>query len=94
MVVVAERQAGIVDPSCIVIDEVLGMGISLLFIPKEIALYGIAFIVFRFFDISKVFPIWLLEKHVPHGWGIMADDVLAGFMTLLVLYCYFSLQIL
>ncbi|MFC1894837.1 phosphatidylglycerophosphatase A [Candidatus Dependentiae bacterium] len=71
------------DPSIVVIDEVLGMGISLIAMPKIIWIYGLAFLIFRFFDISKIYPINKMEK-VSGGWGIMLDDLLAGFFTLFV----------
>ena len=44
-----EHHAGITDPSHIVIDEVVGIGISVLFIQKNLLMYGVAFVVFRFF---------------------------------------------
>lgn len=91
---IVEQYSGIIDPSHIVIDEVVGIGVPLLFIPKDVMLYGIVFVVFRFFDITKVFPICLAERWVPKGWGIMLDDVIAGIMTLLIVYCGFQLQIL
>ena len=72
------------DPSEAVIDEVVGMGISLLFVPKSIALYIVAFLLFRFFDITKIYPIKKFEK-LPGGWGIMLDDVVAGIFSLGVL---------
>ncbi|HVZ81174.1 MAG TPA: phosphatidylglycerophosphatase A [bacterium] len=65
------------DPSSAVIDEVLGMGIAMLAIPKAWPYVVMAFILFRLFDIWKPFPIRRLEK-LPGGWGIMADDLMAG----------------
>ena len=69
------------DPSNIVIDEVLGMSVSLFLVPKIWWLYGVAFLVFRFFDISKLFGIAKIEK-ISWGWGIMMDDLAAGLLTL------------
>jgi phosphatidylglycerophosphatase A len=65
------------DPPRVVIDEVAGMCISLLFVPVTIKYIAVALILFRFFDIVKPLFIKKLEKF-PGGWGIMLDDVLAG----------------
>ncbi|MCX6555009.1 MAG: phosphatidylglycerophosphatase A [Candidatus Aminicenantes bacterium] len=72
------------DPRQCVIDEVAGQMICFLFLPHTIGFYGAAFLLFRFFDILKPFPIKRSEK-IPHGIGIMLDDVLAGFYTLGIL---------
>jgi phosphatidylglycerophosphatase A len=68
------------DPARVVIDEVAGMGISLLFIPVTVKYLVAALILFRLFDITKPFFIRKLEQ-LPGGWGIMLDDVLAGIYT-------------
>lgn len=68
------------DPSCAVIDETAGMIISVILVEKTILLWGIAFLMFRFFDILKPFPINKSQK-LKSGLGIMADDVLAGIYT-------------
>jgi phosphatidylglycerophosphatase A len=65
------------DPSRVVIDEVSGMAISLLFVPVSVKYLLFALILFRFFDIAKPMFIRKMES-LPGGWGIMADDVLAG----------------
>jgi phosphatidylglycerophosphatase A len=65
------------DHNRVVIDEVAGMCISLLFIPVSIKYVITGLILFRFFDIVKPLGIRKLEKW-PGGWGVMADDVLAG----------------
>ena len=72
------------DPSCVVIDEIVGMGITLLFIPKiwYVALAG--FVLFRFFDITK----WLgadRMQRLKGGWGVMMDDVVAGIWSNMML---------
>jgi phosphatidylglycerophosphatase A len=72
------------DPSFVVIDEVAGMTISLIFIPVTIQFYIAGFILFRFFDILKPLGIRRMEK-LRKGWGIMFDDVLAGIYTLIFL---------
>jgi phosphatidylglycerophosphatase A len=65
------------DPSIVVIDEIVGMWIALLFVPKIPAAIVIAFLSFRLFDIVKPAPARNLEQ-LPTGWGIMLDDVVAG----------------
>ena len=71
------------DPSIVVIDEVVGMGIGLLLLPQNYIWFFIAFLLFRLFDISKPPPINLSQK-LPGGWGIMMDDVIAGLYTLVL----------
>ena len=68
------------DPSEVVIDEVVGMGISLFMLPHSFELYLLAFILFRIFDIFKPLFIYRIQN-LPGGWGIMLDDVLAGIFT-------------
>jgi len=69
------------DSSKVVIDEVAGMAITLLMVPKNITYLLIGLIAFRFFDIVKPLGIRKLEI-LPKGWGVMADDLLAGFYAL------------
>ena len=76
------------DSRKIVIDEVCGMAIALFFIPMTLPLIVIAFIFFRFFDITKLPPANFLERSLPGGWGIVLDDVMAG------LYAWLCLQLL
>ena len=73
------------DPSIVVIDEVVGMWISLLFLPKSILIAVMAFLAFRIFDIVKPFPAKQLE-HYANGWGIMLDDVVAGMYANIVVH--------
>jgi phosphatidylglycerophosphatase A len=79
---VMERQYG-EDPSEVVIDEVVGMWISLLFVPKIWYLALIAFFVFRIFDIIKPPPARQFDR-MHGGFGIMMDDVAAGVYANLV----------
>jgi phosphatidylglycerophosphatase A len=73
----AEQALGVEDPGPVVIDEVVGMLVSLLFLPGTWPVILAAFLAFRIFDIVKPWPAGRLE-HVPGGWGVMADDVMAG----------------
>jgi phosphatidylglycerophosphatase A len=81
----AEKHFDKEDPRYCVIDEVAGQMISLLLIPHSIGLYAAGFLIFRFFDIVKPFPIKHLEK-APRGVGIMIDDVAAGLYSLGLLH--------
>lgn len=72
------------DSSKVVIDEVAGMMISLLFVPFKWQYLLFAFVAFRFFDIAKPLGIRNLEK-LPGGWGVMADDVLSGIYAWILL---------
>jgi phosphatidylglycerophosphatase A len=76
------------DGRQIVIDEVTGMAISLVFVPKGTRWYVIAFLLFRLFDIVKPPPAREAEK-LKGGWGVTLDDVVAGVyanVTLHVIY--------
>jgi len=75
------------DNNRIVIDEVAGMCISLLFVPLHWYFVLAGFILFRFFDIIKPLYIRKLEK-LTGGWGVMADDLLAGIYSNLILQCF------
>ena len=68
------------DPKEVVIDEVAGFMVSILFIPFESRYIIVAFILFRLFDISKPFFVKSFEK-LPKGWGITFDDVAAGVLA-------------
>ena len=72
------------DPPYIVIDEVVGMMISLFLLPKTMGAYILAFILFRAFDILKP-SIINRSQHFKYGIGIMVDDIIAGVLTLLIL---------
>jgi phosphatidylglycerophosphatase A len=72
------------DHGRVVIDEVAGMCISLLFIPVTINYVIAALVLFRFFDIVKPLYIKKMEA-LPGGWGVMMDDVLAGVYANIVL---------
>ena len=82
-----EQALGVEDPGPVVIDEVVGMLVSLLFLPGTWPVILAAFVAFRVFDIVKPWPAGRLE-HVPGGWGVMADDVMAG------VYANLAVQIL
>ncbi len=72
------------DPGFIVIDEVCGQMIALFLVSPSLLNLALSFALFRFFDIIKPFPVRNAEGF-PGGWGIMADDVVAGVFAALVL---------
>lgn len=80
------------DSSKVVLDEVAGMLVALLFIPVSVVNVLIALVLFRFFDILKPLMIRRLEK-LPGGWGVMGDDVLAGIYSNIVLQLFLLLQL-
>ena len=78
---IAARESGRHDPGFVVIDEVAGQWITLLFSPADWRHGLIALILFRLFDITKPFPVRRLEG-LPEGWGIVFDDGAAGLYAL------------
>jgi len=80
---IAEREAGAGDPGFVVIDEVAGQWIALLFCPFDWKHGLLALFLFRLFDITKPWPVRKLEQ-LPGGWGIVLDDVAAGLLALAV----------
>lgn len=74
------------DHGGIVWDEFVGMWIALGLIPQSLAGVLLAFMLFRFFDVLKPWPISWFDRKMPGGLGIMFDDVLAGGMALVCLY--------
>jgi phosphatidylglycerophosphatase A len=78
------RSSGLKDPQDVVIDEVAGQWIALLFAPGSWKTLLAGFILFRGFDILKPPPVRQLER-LPEGTGIVADDVAAGIYSLVVM---------
>ena len=85
------------DPQEIVIDEFIGQMLPLLAIPIYETLFPVtklyycifAFVVFRFFDILKPFPINYIDKYTKGALGIMLDDIVAGFFSIFLLILLF-----
>ena len=76
------RQAEVIfgkkDDQCIVIDEVVGLLWTMVFVPPTISGVMTGFLLFRFFDILKPFPARLIQDKLPGGYGVVGDDVMAG----------------
>ena len=81
----AAKKLQVHDHSGIVYDEVAGFLITMFMIPADWTLMLIGFVLFRFFDAVKPWPISWLDKNLHGGLGIMLDDVLAGLISLLCL---------
>jgi phosphatidylglycerophosphatase A len=80
----AQRYWGKKDDPRIVIDEMMGFLITMLWLPKTTLFIVLGFFLFRFFDIVKPPPIRILER-VKGGYGVVLDDVLAGIYANIIL---------
>ena len=81
---IAEESFGSRDPSMFVLDEVCGMMLAVLWLPKTVWVYAAALVLFRLFDIWKPWPISILQK-MKHPFSIMHDDLAAGLLANLIL---------
>jgi phosphatidylglycerophosphatase A len=88
---VSERHFGREDPGPVVVDEVMGMVVTVAFLPVSIAGAIVGFFLFRVFDVVKPWPANRFE-HLGGGLGIMADDLMAGIYSNLVVRvcCWFA----
>ena len=90
------------DPKEIVIDEFIGQSIPIYLYeishgteksPNEaIILYAICFVLFRFFDIKKPFPVSFFDRNFKNSFGVIMDDVCAGLYVVLSLICFMVLS--
>jgi len=90
------------DPKEVIIDEFIGQSIPIYLYeishgteksPNEaIIFYGVCFILFRFFDIAKPFPVSFFDKNFKNSFGVIMDDVCAGFYVVLSLICFMVLS--
>lgn len=74
------------DPPGVVIDEIVGYLVAMLFVPFEWYWVLAGFLLFRLFDIWKPWPVSLVDRHITGGLGIMLDDVVAAFYSLLCIH--------
>ena len=89
------------DPKEIIIDEFIGQSIPIYLYEishgseksdnEAIIFYGVCFILFRFFDIAKPFPVSFFDKNFKNSFGVIMDDVCAGFYVVLSLICFMFL---
>lgn len=82
---VAEKILKEKDSKKIIIDEFIGFYVSVFYLPKTLGFVIAAFLLFRFFDILKPLFISKLERTLSSGTGVMADDILAGIYTNMIL---------
>ena len=90
------------DPKEVIIDEFIGQSIPIYLYeishgteksPDEaIIFYGVCFVLFRFFDIAKPFPVSFFDKNFKNSFGVIMDDVCAGFYVVLSLICFMVLS--
>ena len=90
------------DPKEIIIDEFIGQSIPIYLFeishgtnksPDDaIIFYGICFVLFRFFDIAKPFPVNFFDKNFKNSFGVIMDDVCAGLYVVLSLICFMVLS--
>ena len=81
-------QVGKSDKSEIIIDEVLGQLLVLMFIELEFLQFFCAFILFRFFDILKIFPANIIDKKYSDHYGVIFDDIIAAIQALIVIFIF------
>ena len=74
------------DPKEIVIDEYIGQMIPLVVCGNNIYLILVAFISFRFFDITKIYPANIFDKKIEGPLGIIGDDIIAGIYSLMIIF--------
>ena len=90
------------DPKEVIIDEFIGQSIPVFLYEishgieksanEAIIFYGICFVLFRFFDIAKPFPVSYFDKNFKNSFGVIMDDVCAGFYVVLSLICFMVLS--
>ncbi len=90
------------DPKEVVIDEFIGQSIPIYLyeishgtdkLPSEaLIFYVICFVLFRYFDIAKPFPVNFFDKNFKNSFGVIMDDVIAGFYVVLSLICFMILS--
>ena len=90
------------DPKEVVIDEFIGQSIPIYLYEishgtekssdEAIIFYGVSFVLFRFFDIAKPFPVSFFDKNFKNSFGVIMDDVIAGLYVVLSLICFMVLR--
>ncbi len=80
-----QKETGTQDLSQIVIDETAGQWLVLIVSGPNLSMVLLAFLLFRFFDITKVFPAKWVENRYKNAWGVMGDDIIAGLYAAITL---------
>lgn len=81
----AERIFNEKDSSRIVIDEIVGFQFAMFLVTPTVLHIFLGFLLFRFFDIAKPFPVRLCERKFPGGYGVVGDDIVAGIYANIIL---------
>ena len=76
------------DPSFIIVDEHIGQAIALIFCQESFNDYIISFILFRFFDIFKPFPVNFFDK-LKNTYGVLLDDIVAGILVSVIFWLFY-----
>jgi len=90
------------DPREVIIDEFIGQSIPIYLYEishgiekssdEALIVYGVCFVLFRFFDIAKPFPVSFFDRNFKNSFGVIMDDVCAGFYVVLSLICFMVLS--
>ena len=90
------------DPKEVIIDEFIGQSIPIFLYEishgtekssdESVIFYAVCFILFRFFDIAKPFPVSFFDKNFKNSFGVIMDDICAGFYVVLSLVCFMVLS--
>ncbi|GLX86634.1 phosphatidylglycerophosphatase A [Thalassotalea loyana] len=83
------KAIGVDDHPAIVWDEIVGFLITMILVPVSVTTVVVGFLLFRFFDIVKPWPISAVDKKLHSGLGIMLDDIIAGVMAFGVMQLIF-----
>ena len=87
---VYENVSGKADPKEVVIDEVVGFIVAMTWLPISWQSLVLGFALFRFLDAVKPFPISFVDRRVKGGVGIVADDLMAGIFTNVILQVIYT----
>lgn len=82
------------DPGPVVVDEVVGQWLTLVWVPTEITYYILGFLLFRVADIFKPWPANWADRKVGGGLGVMLDDVLAAIYSGVIVYVLYRMEII
>ena len=90
----ASERLGVHDHGGIVWDEIVGYWITMIGMPISLSSIILGFVLFRFLDIFKPWPINYIDRHVQGGLGIMLDDIVAGVFAWIIMASVYALDIL
>ena len=82
------------DPGIVVYDEIIGYCATMCLVPLTVTTVLVGFILFRFFDIVKPWPISAVDRTLKNGFGVMLDDLLAGVFSCFILHGLISINLI